>query len=70
MIKLTKEQFEQLITYAHNTQDLGYICEQGAVVGDAKWVLKEENNEYFLAHISEFIQEGCLIRERGNNNAN
>lgn len=64
MIKLTKEQFDELRKYLDSTNDIGYICEFGAIVGDAVWILKEENNEYFLAHTSEFIKEGYLIRER------
>jgi len=42
---------------------IGIFCDLG-YVGDGEFVIfyKEEVQEIYLAHISEFIQEGVLIR--------
>ena len=42
----------------------GIVCEFGAVVGDKKFIVyyPDENDDVYLAHISEFEQEGFLIR--------
>jgi hypothetical protein len=41
---------------------IGYFCEQGAVIGDAKLIVVSLNSKTYLAHIGEFEQEGMLIR--------
>jgi hypothetical protein len=41
---------------------IGYFCEQGAVIGDAKLVVVSLDGKTYLAHIDEFEQEGVLIR--------
>ena len=45
--------------------NIGIYCSQGAVIGDNNEfviVYTEETQEVFLAHISEFDQEGVLVR--------
>jgi len=60
MIKISKK----IAKLLEESRSLGYFCEQGAVIGDAEFVIyyKDNNNQPYLAHISEFEQQGCLVR--------
>lgn len=43
--------------------DFGYICEHGAIVGEAEFtVYQEDGGRYFLIHKSELESEGVFIR--------
>lgn len=59
MIKVT-EQLEKLLI---ETNEVGHFSEFGAVIGDDQFVLyyPEGSNDVFLAHISEFEQNGFFI---------
>jgi len=63
MIKINRDIANQLFeTVGYG--NIGILCSEGAAIGDVEFVIvyKEEKEEVYLAHISEFIQEGCLIR--------
>ena len=47
-------------------EGIGYYSEFGAVVGDSEFIVyfEEDNETPFLAHISEFEQDGILIRPK------
>jgi hypothetical protein len=64
MILITKDQWNYFEKFVNQTDDIGYVCDFGALIGEAKWVIKEENEKYFIGHISEFIQKDCLIKEK------
>ena len=63
MIKINRIIEEEL--YKENKR-LGFYCEEGAVIGYAEFivVIKKDANIY-LAHRSEFIFKGVLIKLRG-----
>jgi hypothetical protein len=60
MIKITKK-IAKLLT---EISDMGYFSEFGALIGDAEFVIYYKDGEDipYLAHISEFEQDGCFIR--------
>jgi hypothetical protein len=41
---------------------IGHFSEFGAVIGDSEFVLVYEGYNIYLAHISEFEQDGILVR--------
>jgi hypothetical protein len=64
MIKITTE-LEKLLTKEIPRGELGIVCEFGAVVGDAQFIIYFPDvnfSDVYLAHISEFEQKGVLIR--------
>lgn len=64
MIKITHEIEDNLIGLGHGF--VGYISEFGAVVGDVEFIIYYKDGEDedipYLAHISEFEQQGVLIK--------
>jgi len=60
MIKLPFELGCYLMKHHYNI--FGYFCNQGAVVDDNEFIIYSDDKDYYLAHISEFEQEGVLIR--------
>jgi hypothetical protein len=62
MIKINEE-IADLLFKTVGYGKIGIFCDLG-YVGDSEFVIfyKEEVREIYLAHISEFIQEGVLIR--------
>ena len=60
MLKINDE-LEQLLS---KISGVGHFSEFGAIIGDDEFVLyySENNNEIFLAHISEFEQDGVLVK--------
>jgi hypothetical protein len=58
MIKISKE----MADLCSSTKGFGIIVEQGAVVGDAEFIVYINEDIPYLAHISEFEQSGVLIR--------
>lgn len=63
MIPINNEITNYLLKFQGKTQDyIGYFCEQGAVIGNAKLVVVSLNGKTYLAHISEFEQKGILVR--------
>jgi len=73
MIKITQEIEDKLVNSCNSPGKLnvGVLYEFGAVIGDAEFIIyyDDNNNGPFLAHISEFEQQGCLIRLKENSNA-
>jgi len=69
MIKINREianSLFEVIGYGN----IGIYCSQGAVIGDNNEfviVYTEETQEVFLAHISDFEQDGLLIRLKNEN---
>lgn len=57
MIKLNKEIARELTKLG-----LGIFSSQGAFIGDAKLVIVYKGVDIYLAHISEFEQDGLFIR--------
>ena len=68
MIKINRDIANQLFETVGYGK-IGIFCSQGAVIGDNEFVIvyKEEKEEVYLAHISEFEQDGVLIRLREKN---
>jgi len=63
MIEINRELSDYLLKFNDKMPDyIGYFCEQGAIIGDAKLVVVSLNNKIYLAHIDEFEQKGVLIR--------
>jgi hypothetical protein len=62
MIKISKE-LADLIS-STTMKGFGIVTEYGAVVGDAEFIIYFKDNEDipYLAHISEFEQDGLCIR--------
>jgi hypothetical protein len=67
MLKITSKIANQLF------EEIGYgkigiYCSQGAVIGDNEFVIvyTEDTQEVYLAHISEFAQDGVLMKLKGN----
>jgi hypothetical protein len=58
VIKITEIQ----AYYLSQFEDAGYYGEFGCCIGDAKFVIVDENNELYLAHISEFTQDGFFVK--------
>ena len=60
MLKINKK-LEKLLS---EIEGVGYFSEFGAIIGNDEFVLyySENNNEIFLAHISEFEQDGVLVK--------
>lgn len=60
MIKISK-QVEKLLS---KTDGVGHYSEFGAIIGEDQFVLyyPENSSDIFLAHISEFEQEGFLVK--------
>jgi hypothetical protein len=62
MIMITEE-IENLLS---QILGVGYYSEFGAVIGDAEFVIyykdNDETNTPYLAHISEFEQDGVFIK--------
>lgn len=64
MIKINSEIANSLFEVV-GYGNIGIYCSQGAVIGDNNEfviVYTEETQEVYLAHISEFIQEGVLVK--------
>ena len=60
---------EQLATQILNSRndsgrcDFGYMCDQGAVVGDSEFIVNQEDGgKYFLVHKSELEEDGIFVR--------
>jgi len=63
MIEINRELSDYLLKFDEKLPNyIGYFCEQGAVIGDAKLVIVYLDDKIYLAHIGEFEQEGMLIR--------
>jgi len=63
MIEINRELADYLLKFEEKMPNyIGYFCEQGAVIGDAKVVVVSLDNKIYLAHIGEFEQKGILIR--------
>jgi len=63
MIEINEELTSYLLKFNDKMPDyIGYYCEQGAIIGDAKLVVVSEKGKTYLAHIDEFEQKGVLIR--------
>ena len=63
MIEINRDLADYLLKFDEKMPNyIGYFCEQGAVIGDAKLVVVSLNNKIYLAHIDEFEQKGVLIR--------
>lgn len=63
MIRINKEVAGYLLKFKGKIQNyIGYYCEYGAVIGDAKLIVVFLNNKTYLAHIGEFEQNDILIR--------
>jgi hypothetical protein len=60
MIKITEQTFEAIMK--NDPGNFGYICAQGAVVGDAEFVLYAKEHDYYLLHISEVEVKGLYVR--------
>jgi hypothetical protein len=64
MIKITKE----ISNLLSETGNVGIFCDFGAVIGNAEFVIfyKDDSNDVYLAHISEFEQDGIYIKPKDN----
>jgi hypothetical protein len=63
MIEINNELADYLLKFDEKMPNyIGYFCEQGAVIGDAKLVVVSLDKKIYLAHIDEFEQKGMLIR--------
>lgn len=60
MIKITEELADQIGT----GEGFGHVSEFGAVIGNAEFIIyfPDNSTDVYLAHISEFEQEGFLVR--------
>ncbi len=61
MIKIT-EFIEKALNNLMTTKIGYYFEEHGAIIGDAEFVIYYNKKSIYLAHISEFEQEGFFIR--------
>ena len=68
MIKINNE-IANLLFKEIGYGKIGIYCSQGAVIGDNKFIIvyTEDTQEVYLAHISEFIQDGVLVRLKNEN---
>jgi hypothetical protein len=64
MIRITHEIADKLSEECMSGEKLGCVTEFGAVIGDAEFVLyyPDDGPDVFLAHVSEFEQQGVCIR--------
>jgi hypothetical protein len=60
MIKITHELADYLLKNHYHI--FGYICDQGAVVGDNEFTIYSKGNENFLIHNSEMEVDGVFVR--------
>ena len=68
MIEISNQTAQQLINDKKNkTGSLGYVCEQGAIIGDAEFIIKQIDNKSFLLHKSEIEFNGCCYKEKTTN---
>ena len=63
MIKINRDIANQLFETVGYGK-IGIFCSQGAVIGDNEFIIvyTEDTQEVYLAHISEFDQDGVLVR--------
>jgi hypothetical protein len=63
MIKITKE-IADLLIENYDQDELGFFTDFGAIIGDAEFIIyyKDDSDIPYLTHISEFEQDGFLIR--------
>jgi len=63
MLKITSKIANQLFEEV-GYDKIGIYCSQGAVIGDNEFIIvyTEDTQEVYLAHISEFDQDGVLVR--------
>jgi hypothetical protein len=55
MIEINRELADYLLKFDDKMPNyIGYFCEQGAVIGDAKLVVVSLDGKIYLAHIDEF----------------
>ena len=63
MIEINRELSDYLLKFNDKVPDyIGYFCDQGAIIGDAKLIVVSLDGKIYLAHIDEFEQDGILIR--------
>jgi len=60
MIKIS-EQLEKLISKELNGK-IGHYSDFGAVIEDCEFILIYKQGNFYLAHISEFEQDGIFVR--------
>jgi len=61
MIKINKK-IADLLFEEVGYDKLGILCSDGAAIGDCEFVIVQEKEDTYLAHISEFEQDGVLVR--------
>ena len=66
MLKITSKIANQLFEEV-GYDKIGIYCSQGAVIGDNEFVIvyTEDTQEVYLAHISEFDQDGVFCKVKG-----
>jgi len=65
MLKITYKIEQELILYTGN--NIGLFGEFGAIIGDrSEFVIVTEDDNIYLAHISEFDREGVLVKLKDN----
>jgi len=65
MIKISRVLELEILCDASNK--FGHYSEQGAVIGDCEFILVYKDDNVYLAHISEFEQDGLFIRLKEKN---
>jgi len=64
MIKINNHTATRLL----ETKEVGIYTSQGAIVDGTEFIIIYNKLETFLAHISEFEQDGFLIKLKNNKN--
>jgi len=62
MVEITKSVASYLIKNFKVGEDIGYYCEQGAIVDNTKLIIVCLKGKSYLSNIKEFEQKGVLIK--------
>lgn len=60
MIKINRCLETEIV--CNSLQEFGHYSDNGAVIGDCEFILVYKDNNVYLAHISEFEQNGLFVR--------
>lgn len=60
MIKLNFELGAYIMKYHYDK--FGYLCNEGAVIGDDEFIIYSDDCDYWLVHKSELEQKGVFVR--------
>lgn len=66
MLKLPDELAQYLLKFHYDL--FGYICDQGAVIGDKEFTISADEKGYSLVHKSELEESGIFVRIKPKNN--